>query len=693
MDEDEDPIVDEMDVFLSKELAENLFLFQYPVRPANKPYTNSHYLSARMKPKQRKVEMSIALDTAASCYARSKGEQIALNVDGGETEEDSVFNSELMDKQTLSSTDATPGSSRYAVGIIKEGELHLTPVNSIIQLRPSFNYLDQADTKVRKQSEKDAADGDTSQDEVEKEEEPKTIKVQFVRQESDIAKARREASYAFHKQKLEEEAWVPAYYIDINDPRSPKEKDGLYCSAADNEISQLSMLPKDYLSKLIPESKADESFKAQMPSNVLSITQLQSMPLVNQIKALLTNAKVLRFSQLLHYLPGLSDPSSVLIPLQQVAVLVQGCWVVKSEILYPKDTHSPNTAVPAEMLCRGRDYLMWKFTQSRCVIRKEIASTVKLLSEDVKEILEQMARPKVNQGWEFREEFDQEFVKRHPEIVQRQEMIWGALYQQLSKVLKIPEEKKRSKKKDGVEPMEVISGEERVKIARKRSQSLSHSPTKKSQSKSQSQTEKAKDVKKRLSLEESVKLSKPKDSSLHSNHTAKDGIEIESRRLLNNPDFNALSEELQENLRTFLREHFEENHVTSIFDMRRSFSLKLLELPKGHIFSAGISDRVLEEASLDIGARVLDIPWPSDNAVERKKLFGMTQGADKLDKLRLEIFKLFSEGFRHKKNIILERLKDVGPEELSKAEKDKFIRTMCVVKNHHWYLKGTISPS
>lgn len=55
---------------------------------------------------------------------------------------------------------------------------------------------------------------------------------------------------------------------------------------------------------------------------------------------------------------------------------------------------------------------------------------LKLLSEDVKEILEQMARPKVNQGWEFREEFDQEFVKRHPEIVQRQEMIWGALYQQ-----------------------------------------------------------------------------------------------------------------------------------------------------------------------------------------------------------------------------------------------------------------------
>lgn len=43
--------------------------------------------------------------------------------------------------------------------------------------------------------------------------------------------------------------------------------------------------------KLIPESKADDSAKAQMPNNVLSITQLQSMPLANQVRALLTNGK------------------------------------------------------------------------------------------------------------------------------------------------------------------------------------------------------------------------------------------------------------------------------------------------------------------------------------------------------------------------------------------------------------------
>lgn len=48
----------------------------------------------------------------------------------------------------------------------------------------------------------------------------------------------------------------------------------------------------------------------------------------------------------------------------------------------------------------------------------------------MKDILEQMARTKVNQGWEFAIEYDKDFVDQHSEIVQRQQMIWDAKYQQ-----------------------------------------------------------------------------------------------------------------------------------------------------------------------------------------------------------------------------------------------------------------------
>ena len=167
----------------------------------------------------------------------------------------------------------------------------------------------------------------------------------------------------------------------------------------------------EYLKMLMPLSGEEQQKKPEMPNNVLSLTQLKSMPLGDQVKSLLINAKVIRFSQLMTLLPQGTDPQATLRSLQHVAVLVQGCWVVKSEILYPKDGYNPHSS-SSELLCRGRDFMMWRFTQSRCVTRKELASIIKLPSDDVKDILEQMSKIKVNQGWEFIFPHDYDFTDR-----------------------------------------------------------------------------------------------------------------------------------------------------------------------------------------------------------------------------------------------------------------------------------------
>lgn len=86
-----------------------------------------------------------------------------------------------MDKQTFSSIQATTNTSRYAAAVFRKGkvrcvcvcvsalmrllllssvtfvwltdwlllagELHLTPLQGILQMRPSFSYLDKADSK------------------------------------------------------------------------------------------------------------------------------------------------------------------------------------------------------------------------------------------------------------------------------------------------------------------------------------------------------------------------------------------------------------------------------------------------------------------------------------------------------------------------------------------------------------------
>lgn len=71
-------------------------------------------------------------------------------------------------------------------------------------------------------------------------------------------------------------------------------------------------------------------------------------------------AKIIQFQQLLLLLAGGEGitSESLLKCLPQVAVLVRGNWIVKSEILYPEATFSSISGVPAEIMCKARDYVV-----------------------------------------------------------------------------------------------------------------------------------------------------------------------------------------------------------------------------------------------------------------------------------------------------------------------------------------------
>lgn len=67
-----------------------------------------------------------------------------------------------MDKLVLTSSKALSDTSRYAVGVMRDNSLHLSPITTVLAMRPSFSYLDQADKRGR-QDRKDMAgeEGDT----------------------------------------------------------------------------------------------------------------------------------------------------------------------------------------------------------------------------------------------------------------------------------------------------------------------------------------------------------------------------------------------------------------------------------------------------------------------------------------------------------------------------------------------------
>lgn len=60
MDMDDDELVAELPVYLNQDLAKQLYLLQYPLRSAQRPYSKDlgELTSVRVKPHQKKVSLS-----------------------------------------------------------------------------------------------------------------------------------------------------------------------------------------------------------------------------------------------------------------------------------------------------------------------------------------------------------------------------------------------------------------------------------------------------------------------------------------------------------------------------------------------------------------------------------------------------------------------------------------------------------
>ncbi|NXN22094.1 RPC5 polymerase, partial [Nycticryphes semicollaris] len=671
-----------IDVFLARSLLEKLYLFQYPIRPASMTYDDVTHLSAKIKPKQQKVELEMAIDTLNPNYCRSKGEQIALNVDGTCTDETSTYSSKLMDKQTFCSTQAASNVSRYAAAVYKKGELHLTPLHGILQLRPSFTYLDKADAKHR---EREAANegGDSSQDEAE--DDVKQITVRFSRPETEQARQRRVQSYEFLQKRQAEEHWVHLHYYGLKDSRSEHERQYLFSQGHGlAENTELIKSPSEYLMMLMPPSIEEENDKPVAPSNVLSMAQLRTLPLADQIKILMKNVKVMPFANLMSLLGSGTDSTAVLRCIQQVAMLVQGNWVVKSDVLYPKDTSSPHSGVPAEVLCRGRDFVMWKFTQDRWVVRKEVAAVTKLCPEDVKDFLEHMSVARINKGWEFVLPYDEDFVKKHPDIVQRQHMLWMGIQAKLEKVYNLLKEHLTPKKQEpqSAHPL-LVSGEQRVNMAKAKvkqnyGQLEKEFQKQKAEMKS-NDTLATMDVSNIRIKEEPVSDEEPMDTSAYKgmNNGIVNGLHEEnSTDSLNGHLPGGCIDRVAQELKAFVSSTFKKQFVLTLSELKRLFNLHLASLPPGHTLFSGISDKMLQDMVLDSGCKQILVPFPPQTAAspDELKVYALWEAGDTYDQHRQVLLEIFSKNYRVRRNVIQNQLSQECGEDLNKQEVDRVLK-------------------
>ena len=170
---DPDPVVTDIPVFLSK--AGSCYLYQYPVRPGHMTYDGSHVMRARFRPVNQQAQLELAINTKGENYDESKGEQIALNTDGASAGSSKYFQSSKMDKQLLTGSSPVASTGRYALAILDNEELHLTPVKGVLQLRPSLAYMDQSDKTAKQEARNN---GDTVEEEDNK---PQAVTVRFTK--------------------------------------------------------------------------------------------------------------------------------------------------------------------------------------------------------------------------------------------------------------------------------------------------------------------------------------------------------------------------------------------------------------------------------------------------------------------------------------------------------------------------------
>ncbi|CAM4706023.1 unnamed protein product [Leuciscus chuanchicus] len=672
--DDDDPIIQEIDVYLARSLVEKLYLFQYPVRPASMSYNNATHLTARIKPKQQKVELEVAMDTMSPNYCRSKGEQIALNVDGTSSEDTNVYSTKMMDKQVFSSIQATTNTSRYAAAVFRKGELHLTPLQGILQMRPSFTYLDKADTKHREREAANEA-GDSSQDEAE--EDVKQITVRFSRPESEQARQRRIQSYEFLQKKQAEEPWVHLHYHGLKDGRSEHERQYLYCQAMDTtENTELVKTPREYLSMLMPPLAEEKVVKPMGPSNVLSMAQLRTLPLGDQVKTLMKNVKVMPFANLMGLLASGTDSTAVLRCIQQVALLVQGNWVVKSDVLYPKNTCSSHSGVPAEVLCRGRDFVMWRFTLERTLMRKEVAAIIKLPPEDVKDFLEQMSVPRVNRGWEFLLPTDQDFVRKHPDVAQRQHMLWLGIQSKLEKVFNFSKDDFVPKKDAQMDPVHV-SGDERVKAARENARETHGVLQRELDARRLKGSRPPGEV--RVKQEPVSDSEEPMDTLTNGSVNGYPASTSPGADPHNgHGSAHAFTPELQE----FVQNTFRKHHVLCLSEVKRLFNLHLASLPSGHSVYGHVTDRMLTDAILQSQCKQILVPFPpqSGSTADEQKVFGLWESGETFDKHRQVLFEIFMKNYRVRRNVIQTRLTQELGDAVTKTDVDRLLKARCLVR-------------
>jgi DNA-directed RNA polymerase-3 subunit RPC5 len=396
-------IIQEIDVFLNSNY-KKLALFQYPLRPSYRTY-NYHECELKMKVNQNKFEMNFNIHENSNYF--DMDEFISQQIE--------------YKKESLSSLNVLL-KTNYTIGVFRNGELHITPIQKVIQFRPNFYHIDDSENKKKslKKEEKILEEpmlaeimeenNNENPNNNENNQNLQPLTVHFKKKESLKAIAARKKSE--QKQMEEEEPWIQFNYFVNDSPDSIIEFEKLFCNLYES-IHENFIQKEQYLNQLFPFPP--ESFSIE-ESKVISKNSLKRLPLDKQILTLLLSANVMHFHkicELVTLTPNSRGEEEILETITKIAVYVRGCWVIKSEFCCESKIRT------------SRDYLLSLLHINEHTPKSEFQSIIKLPIEIISDLLSKIAIFKTGQGWKLKLDPDLDFIKKYSEVIIKYDNFWN----------------------------------------------------------------------------------------------------------------------------------------------------------------------------------------------------------------------------------------------------------------------------
>ncbi|EEY55502.1 DNA-directed RNA polymerase III subunit RPC5-like protein [Phytophthora infestans T30-4] len=386
---DDDPVVREIPVHLADELRQNLYMVQFPLRPTYRPMPEPPR-RARIKPNNQLMQIDFPVDQRSEHFDQDAEEY-------------------LKQKHLRLHSSSVPALSNYVVGVFRQGQLHLTPLSAIMQMRPSLSHID------------DAANEEEEDMEVEEKMEPppvemKEVQFQFKKKQSERAMSAIQNSYAYKKQQIDAENWIELQVQDKSSAGADDEFENLF-SEKEAEVMS-TMTPDEYIKALqyramaTVEKLAAPSNPAQYEDKDETMNPVTGRLLdavdakFSDVLRLLATDQIMHFDTLAKLLPSRNE-EELLDALKHVAVHVRGRLLPSSAFVCRGET-----------TVRGRNEIIKALSKATTgVSRTELVEDFSLDADVTKTILSEFAvLDSTTRKWSFRLGPDNSFTKRFPAV-------------------------------------------------------------------------------------------------------------------------------------------------------------------------------------------------------------------------------------------------------------------------------------